>query len=70
MANCLTGIDVAMGSTRAGIFDHSGNLVAKAKRGIAPVRDEPVIAGQSSNNIVWEQILFRPLPDGSDKSLS
>jgi D-ribulokinase len=55
MAPHFIGIDVGTGSARAGIFDRTGVMVAKAKRDIALYRDGADIAEQSSRDI-WRAV--------------
>ncbi|MER8576613.1 FGGY-family carbohydrate kinase [Mesorhizobium sp. M1338] len=49
------GIDVGTGSARAGVFDHTGNLLASAKRDIEVWREPSDIVEQSSNDI-WRAV--------------
>ncbi|RUX15070.1 ribulokinase [Mesorhizobium sp. M7A.F.Ca.CA.002.14.1.2] len=49
------GIDVGTGSARAGVFDHTGTLLASAKRDIEVWREAGDIVEQSSNDI-WRAV--------------
>ncbi|TIM13970.1 MAG: ribulokinase, partial [Mesorhizobium sp.] len=49
------GIDVGTGSARAGVFDHTGNMLASAKRDIEVWREAGDIVEQSSNDI-WRAV--------------
>lgn len=51
----LIGVDVGSGSVRAGIFDHSGNLLAHASRPITLSRSAGSKVEQSSNEI-WQAV--------------
>lgn len=55
MATHFIGVDVGTGSTRAGVFDLSGAMLASAKRDIALYQDGPDIAEQSSRDI-WRAV--------------
>ena len=55
--NYYLGIDVGTGSTRAGLFDHSGKQISHAKKDIRIWKPKPDYVEQSSDDI-WASITY------------